>query len=77
MGMTLRELRWCLWSRWLGRFSARQIDLALAMLVTLAGLAVNAVFHIAWMDSLAALVAVPILIKEGRSAWRGQNCGCC
>jgi hypothetical protein len=29
------------------------------------------------MDSLAALVAVPILIKEGRSAWRGQNCGCC
>jgi divalent metal cation (Fe/Co/Zn/Cd) transporter len=46
-------------------------------LVTLVGLAVNAVFHIAWMDSLAALVAVPILIKEGRSAWRGQNCGCC
>jgi divalent metal cation (Fe/Co/Zn/Cd) transporter len=46
-------------------------------LVTLAGLAMNAVFHIAWMDSLAALVAVPILIKEGRSAWRGQSCGCC
>jgi divalent metal cation (Fe/Co/Zn/Cd) transporter len=46
-------------------------------LVTLAGLAVNAVFHVAWMDSLAALVAVPILIKEGRSAWQGQNCGCC
>jgi divalent metal cation (Fe/Co/Zn/Cd) transporter len=46
-------------------------------LITLVGLAVNAVFHIAWMDSLAALVAVPILIKEGRSAWRGQNCGCC
>ena len=46
-------------------------------LVTLAGLAVNAVFHIAWMDSIAALVAVPILIQEGRSAWQGQNCGCC
>jgi divalent metal cation (Fe/Co/Zn/Cd) transporter len=46
-------------------------------LVTLTGLAMNAVFHIAWMDSLAALVAVPILIKEGRSAWRGQSCGCC
>jgi divalent metal cation (Fe/Co/Zn/Cd) transporter len=46
-------------------------------LITLAGLAVNAGFHIAWMDSLAALVAVPILIQEGRSAWRGQNCGCC
>jgi divalent metal cation (Fe/Co/Zn/Cd) transporter len=46
-------------------------------LVTLMGLAVNAVFHIAWMDALAALVAVPILIQEGRSAWRGQSCGCC
>jgi divalent metal cation (Fe/Co/Zn/Cd) transporter len=46
-------------------------------LVTLAGLAVNAVFHIAWIDSLAALIAVPILIQEGRSAWRGQGCGCC
>jgi divalent metal cation (Fe/Co/Zn/Cd) transporter len=46
-------------------------------LITLAGLAVNAVFHIAWMDSVAALVAVPILIKEGRSAWQGENCGCC
>lgn len=46
-------------------------------LITLAGLAVNAVFHIAWMDALAALVAVPVLIAEGRSAWRGDSCGCC
>jgi hypothetical protein len=46
-------------------------------LVTLVGLAANAIFHIAWMDGLAALAAVPILIKEGRSAWRGQGCACC
>jgi divalent metal cation (Fe/Co/Zn/Cd) transporter len=46
-------------------------------LVTLTGLAANAVFHIAWMDGLAALVAVPILLKEGHSAWRGQGCACC
>ena len=45
--------------------------------VTLVGLAANALFHIAWFDSLAALVAVPILIKEGQSAWQGQICGCC
>lgn len=45
--------------------------------VTLAGLAVNALFHIAWMDSAAALLAVPILISEGRSAWRGHTCACC
>jgi hypothetical protein len=38
---------------------------------------VNAFFHIAWFDAVAALVAIPVLIKEGRSAWRGQTCGCC
>ena len=46
-------------------------------LVTLAGLAANAAFHIPWVDSLAALVAVPILFHEGRSAWQGHACGCC
>jgi divalent metal cation (Fe/Co/Zn/Cd) transporter len=46
-------------------------------LVTLVGLAVNAVFHIAWMDGVAALLAVPILIQEGRRTWRGQSCACC
>lgn len=45
--------------------------------ITLIGLGVNALFHIAWFDPLAALVAIPILIKEGESAWRGQACGCC
>ncbi len=45
--------------------------------ITLAGLALNAAFHIAWADSLAALGAIPILIVEGRRAIRGQNCGCC
>lgn len=46
-------------------------------LVTLAGLAANAAFHIPWFDSLAALVAIPILVFEGRSAWQGHTCGCC
>ena len=45
--------------------------------VSLAGLAMNAVFHIAWFDALAALIAVPLLLKEGRAAWQGQTCGCC
>lgn len=43
----------------------------------LAGLAINALFHIAWFDSLAALLAVPLLVKEGRAAWQGRVCGCC
>jgi divalent metal cation (Fe/Co/Zn/Cd) transporter len=46
-------------------------------LITLVGLAVNALFHLPWFDSLAALAAIPLLISEGRSAWRGQTCGCC
>lgn len=45
--------------------------------VTLVGLATNAVFHLAWFDSLSALVAVPLLLKEGKAAWRGAHCGCC
>jgi divalent metal cation (Fe/Co/Zn/Cd) transporter len=46
-------------------------------LITLAGLALNAAFHLASADSLAALAATPILILEGRRAMRGQSCGCC
>ena len=46
-------------------------------LISLAGLALNAAFHIPWFDSLAALLAIPILIKEGKSAWKGQGCACC
>jgi divalent metal cation (Fe/Co/Zn/Cd) transporter len=45
--------------------------------VTLAGLTVNAIFHIPWFDYLAALLALPILLKEGRDTWRGKSCGCC
>ncbi len=44
--------------------------------ITLFGLLVNALFHLAWADSVAALLAVPILLVEGRRALRGQSCGC-
>ena len=46
-------------------------------LITLIGLAINAAFHVAWFDSLAALAVLPLLIKEGRAAWQGDACGCC
>ncbi|MDE3104131.1 MAG: cation transporter [Acidobacteriota bacterium] len=45
--------------------------------ITLAGLAINAIWHIHWVDSAAALLALPILIVEGRRALRGESCGCC
>jgi divalent metal cation (Fe/Co/Zn/Cd) transporter len=44
--------------------------------LTLAGLAINAAFHIHWVDSVAALGALPILFVEGRRAMRGESCGC-
>jgi len=46
-------------------------------LIALIGLAINALFHLPWFDSLAALAAVPLLIKEGRAAWQGKGCTCC
>jgi divalent metal cation (Fe/Co/Zn/Cd) transporter len=44
--------------------------------VTLAGLAAYALWHIAWIDSVTALAAVPILVVEGQRTWRGEGCGC-
>ena len=43
--------------------------------VLLAGLAANALLHWWWLDSVAALVLVPFLIKEGREALTGE-CSC-
>jgi divalent metal cation (Fe/Co/Zn/Cd) transporter len=57
--------------------SIQSATCAYLALVTLAGLTANAVFHIPWVDLFAALVAVPILLHEGRSAWQGHACGCC
>ena len=45
--------------------------------ITLAGLAVNAVWHMGWVDSAAALVAVPVIVVEARRAMRGESCSCC
>jgi divalent metal cation (Fe/Co/Zn/Cd) transporter len=44
--------------------------------VTLLGLVLFAVWHVRWVDTVAALAAVPVLIVEGRRAWRGEGCGC-
>lgn len=57
--------------------AAQSATCAYLAAVTLAGLAINAMWHVAWADAVAALAAVPILIVEGRRAWRGEGCGCC
>jgi divalent metal cation (Fe/Co/Zn/Cd) transporter len=46
-------------------------------LIALAGLAINAIWHIRWADPLAALAITPLIAREGREAIRGKTCGCC
>jgi len=46
-------------------------------LVALAGLVVNAIWHVAWADPVAALVITPLILWEGKEAMRGKACGCC
>ena len=43
--------------------------------IALAGLAVNAIWRVAWADPVAALAVVPLIIWEGRQAIRGKACG--
>ncbi len=46
-------------------------------LVALVGLGINAIWHVTWADPVAALVIVPLILREGREALRGKACGCC
>ncbi|AXK37462.1 cation transporter [Streptomyces armeniacus] len=42
--------------------------------VLLVGLVANAALGWSWADPLAALVIAAVALKEGREAWRGENC---
>ena len=43
-------------------------------LIGLVGLAVNAIWHMAWADPIAALLIVPLVLREGWQATRGKPC---
>jgi divalent metal cation (Fe/Co/Zn/Cd) transporter len=42
--------------------------------ILLGGLLLNALFGWWWADPVAALAMVPIIVKEGRTALRGETC---
>ncbi len=42
--------------------------------VLLVGLGTNAAFGWWWMDPTAGLVIAAVALREGREAWRGENC---
>jgi divalent metal cation (Fe/Co/Zn/Cd) transporter len=45
--------------------------------LTLSGLCLRALFGVPWLDPIAALCTVPLLLVEGRRARRGIACSCC
>jgi len=46
-------------------------------LIALAGLAINAIWHVKWADPVAALAVLPLIVWEGQEAMRGKACRCC
>ena len=46
-------------------------------LIALAGLAINAIWHVKWADPISALAVLPLIVWEGQEAMRGKVCGCC
>ena len=57
---------------------SRQTDLcAYLSAILLGGLLLNALFGWWWADPVAALVMLPIILKEGVAALRGESCEDC
>jgi divalent metal cation (Fe/Co/Zn/Cd) transporter len=57
---------------------SRQTDIcAYLSAILLGGLALNALFGWWWADPIAALIMVPIIVREGFAAWRGEVCEQC
>ena len=47
--------------------------LSVAVLVGLLG---NTLLGLWWLDPIAALLIAYVAVREGREAWRGEECGC-
>ena len=57
---------------------SRQTDIcAYLSAILLGGLVLNALFGWWWADPVAALIMVPIILREGFEAWRGEVCEEC
>ena len=45
--------------------------------IALGGLVLNAVFKVSWADPAAALLLLPVILREGAEAMRGKTCPDC
>jgi divalent metal cation (Fe/Co/Zn/Cd) transporter len=57
--------------------AAQSVLCAYLSLIALAGLVINAVWHVKWADPTAALLIIPLVLWEGWEAIRGKPCNCC
>ena len=57
--------------------AAQSVLCAYLSLIALAGLAINAIWHVKWADPTAALLIIPLVLWEGWEAVRGKPCNCC
>jgi divalent metal cation (Fe/Co/Zn/Cd) transporter len=57
--------------------AAQSVLCAYLSLIALAGLAINAIWHVKWADPTAALLVIPFVLFEGWEAIRGKPCNCC
>jgi len=74
LGRAKRRLAFETGSRALKADATQSSVCAFMSWIALAGLGMNAVFHLPWMDSVAALLLLPLVIKEANDARRGKAC---
>jgi divalent metal cation (Fe/Co/Zn/Cd) transporter len=74
LGRRKRELSVATCSKALRADAAQSSVCAYMSWIALAGLIINAVFHLAWVDSVAALALLPLVLHEANQARKGQHC---
>jgi divalent metal cation (Fe/Co/Zn/Cd) transporter len=50
---------------------------AFLSVIAIVGLAMNAIWHISWVDPVAALAVTPLILWEGKEAIQVKACACC
>lgn len=76
LGRTKRRLAEKVHSRALKADAVQSSVCAYMSWIALAGLLANDLLHIAWADSLAALLLLPLVLREASEARKGEICDC-
>lgn len=74
LGRAKRRLAFETGSKALKADAAQSSVCAYLSWIALAGVGVNTVFHLPWADSAAALLILPLVIREAKDAMQGKTC---